>query len=434
MRREVESDLEVLRELTGVAEIREELEDLCVDLARQLERVRGAAVVTLVGATGAGKSALLNALVGRPIAREGDSRPTTRAPVIYRPLDADLSRLLADLPGETPVVVDYEPDLGGPWREQILIDAPDINSVAEEHREVVRRLAARSDVLVVVAHRQSIAELSSVAFVDAFAGRRGMIFVLNRADELTEEARDELEAQVRELARDRWRAPDAAVIVTSAHAAKTQPAAAGWKELTERLYSLVHEEVLGRVRRHNAIGTAARLARLVEERRPGIETDLDLLEQAVGAGLERWNERIRDEAAERLALRRPHVRELLWSEAARRWDGPGGWALRVGGLASLGIGAGALLARRNPLLAAGAAVGSIAVDRARGAIRQHQLTDASALLPGAGELETWYREELADARLVATRVAGSPTALGVPDGQSLADEALAALGEAWGRG
>ena len=114
MRREVARDLEALQGLAGLAEVREELQELEADLARQLERVRGAAVVTLVGATGAGKSTLLNALVGQPIAVEGESRPTTRAPVVYRPVDADLSRLLADLPGEDPVVVDYEPELGGP--------------------------------------------------------------------------------------------------------------------------------------------------------------------------------------------------------------------------------------------------------------------------------------------------------------------------------
>ena len=431
MRREVARDLESLQELAGLAEVREELQDLEADLSRQLERVRGAAVVTLVGATGAGKSTLLNALVSQSIAVEGESRPTTRAPVVYRPVDADLSRLLADLPGEDPVVVDYEPELGGPWRDQILIDAPDINSVAEEHREVVRMLAARSDVLVVVAHRQSIAELSTVAFIDAFAGRRGMIFVLNRVDELTPEACSKLEEQVRELASERWRAPDAPVIATSARLAKTQAGAEGWRELTRHLYELVHVEVLGRVRRHNALGTAARIARVVQEQCPLIEEDLNALESAASAGLEGWNERIQHEASERLALRRVHVRELLWNEAARRWDGPGGWALRAGGLSSLGLGAGALLARRNPLLAAGAAVGAMAADRAREAIRNHRLTDASALLPGASELESWYREEMADARLIAARVAGSPTALGVPAGQALADEALAALGEAW---
>jgi energy-coupling factor transporter ATP-binding protein EcfA2 len=215
LRRELGRDLDEVRGLLPFAEIADEIAELERDIEAQLGRVRAAAVITLVGATGAGKSTLLNALVGRAIAREGESRPTTSAPVVYRPVDADVRRLLAGLPGETPLVVDYEPDLGGPWRVQILINAPDINSIAAEHREVVRVLASRSDVLLVVAHRQSVSELASVSFVDAFAGRRGMLFVLNRADELTDDARGLL-AKVRELAAGRWHAPDASVIATSA--------------------------------------------------------------------------------------------------------------------------------------------------------------------------------------------------------------------------
>ena len=111
------------------------------DLESQLGRVAEAAVITLVGSTGAGKSTLLNALVGRPVATEGTSRPTTTAPVIYRPRDADVRELLDGLPGDPPRVVDYDPDAGGRWTNQILIDAPDTNSVATLHRDVVEALA-----------------------------------------------------------------------------------------------------------------------------------------------------------------------------------------------------------------------------------------------------------------------------------------------------
>ena len=74
-------------------ERRPELDRLLADLDRQIARVQRAAVITLVGATGAGKSTLLNALAGRRIAQEGVDRPTTRRPVIYAPLDADVGEL-----------------------------------------------------------------------------------------------------------------------------------------------------------------------------------------------------------------------------------------------------------------------------------------------------------------------------------------------------
>ena len=178
LRIELDADVQAVRGLSAVERNAARIEELLEDLDRQLERVQAAAVITLVGATGAGKSTLLNALVGHSVAVEGTSRPTTRAPVIYRPRDADLRGLLEGLPGEAPEVVDYDPEGGGRWRGQILIDEPAVNSITASHREVVSALATRSDVLVAVAHRQSIEELATVAFLDAFAGRRGMAFVL----------------------------------------------------------------------------------------------------------------------------------------------------------------------------------------------------------------------------------------------------------------
>ena len=157
LRSELDQDVQALRDLRSVQSRAGRIDVLSADLDQQLERVERAAVLTLVGATGAGKSTLLNALVGRDVAHEGDSRPTTRVPVIHRPADADIRELLEGLPGEAPKVVDHDPGGGGPWSQQILVDAPDTNSVEASHREVVAALAERSDVLVVVAHRQSVA-------------------------------------------------------------------------------------------------------------------------------------------------------------------------------------------------------------------------------------------------------------------------------------
>ncbi len=99
LRRDLDADLGAIRALAPVQARELELDELTSDLDTQLERVQRAAVITLVGSTGAGKSTLLNALVGKSIAREGETRPTTAAPVIYRPRDADLSDLVEGLPG-----------------------------------------------------------------------------------------------------------------------------------------------------------------------------------------------------------------------------------------------------------------------------------------------------------------------------------------------
>jgi len=434
LRAELETDLESLGDLLPVRERASEVEELVVDLDRQIERVSEAAVITLVGATGAGKSTLLNALVGRAVAVEGQERPTTSSAVVYRPRDADLRELLAGLPGEAPTVVDYDPEGGGPWRGQILVDAPDVNSVATEHREVVAALAARSDVLVVVAHRQSIAELASVVFVDAFAGRRGMLFVLNRADELTAAAGAELLEQLRTLASERWGAPDAPVLSVSARTAKQDDGDPSWMALTSTLRDLVAGGRLGRVRRLNALGTAARIGEHFRElAQGGLTAGFDSLEQALERGLAGWRRRLETALDERLALRRADLAAMLWSETARHWGGPGGRALRAGGLSALGLGAGAMLARRNPVLAAGAAAGAIAADKLGAGIRERGLRDAAGLLPGPIELEASWRAELGEARLAANALGGRAEFLGVPAAEELGLRATAAADEAWSR-
>ena len=426
--------------LRAVEERRGELDRLLDDLDRQVARVQRAAVITLVGATGAGKSTLLNALAGRSIAQEGVDRPTTRQPVIYAPHDAEVGELIGDAVAHpddreregAPLVVRYDA-ASGPWTAQVLVDAPDMNSIDEQHRATVGALAERSDVLLIVLHHQSVLEEASVSFVDAFAGRRQLLFVLNRADELTPAARDALLAQVRDLAATRWQAPNAPVLALSAKLAQSQPHAEGWTALCRTLQELVRDSALTGVRRLNALGTARRLGGLFGEVRSATADDLAALPADAAAGLDRLGERIAGDVAERLALRRADLCELLWTEAARRWDGPGGWALRTGSVASLGLGAGAALATRNPLLAAGTAAGALAVDQVQRTLREQRLGDAAALLPSPSDFTAWFAEVLSAARLRAGRLTGDAAALGLPDADAARATAGAAIEEAWAR-
>ncbi len=437
LRAALDEDLARVERLAAVRRRRAEIELLLADLDRQLERVRDAAVITLVGATGAGKSTLLNALVGAEVAQEGERRPTTSRPVIYAPADADLARLRAGLDGlgvDAPAIVRYDPaETSGRWTDQVLVDAPDVNSVATEHRDVVRALAERSDVLVVCMHHQSLVEEASVSFIDEFRGRRRLIFVLNRADELNDAARATLLDSLRELARTRWDAADAPVIATSARTVRERGDAPGWRELEGALERLVAGELLGRVRRRNALGTAARLGSVLDACAAASRDDLEQLAREAPLGTAALAQRAERELAERARARRADLVAELWTEAARRWDGPGGWALRAQGLAGLGLGAGAVLARRNPLLAAGAAVGGLAADRAREGLRASRLERARGLFAGEREFATWYLDALGGARLCAGRLVGAPDGLGVPDEQRAFERCSGAVEEAWER-
>ncbi len=424
---ELLKDWKGLKQLSALEPARDRVEGLLADLEAQRSRVDKAAVMTLVGSTGAGKSTLLNALVGREIAVAGEARPTTRQPVIYRPQDADVSEWIADLPGPTPRIEEYAEGGGGVWSGQILIDAPDTNSVERENREVVQALAERSDVLVVVAHRQAVVEASTVQFLDAFKGMRGLLFVLGHGDTLSERGRRELAEQFEKIAIQRFGVEQPRIHVLSPLQALDGPGSPGWSEFCEDLQQATLAGQLSRVRRYNAIGTTEQLTAALAPLTPSISNQLGELQGLLQAVPEIYLRDVLGEVRKRFDLRSRDVQGLLWDEVGRRWTGPGGMALRVGGLSSMGLGAGAWLARRNPLLAAGAAVGALATQKFQTAGRERSMRDGSEWLPGRGDLKRIYDSAFAPLKLAQRRLGGIDLAF--PSEAQVADGLHAAVGE-----
>jgi hypothetical protein len=118
-----------------------------------------APLLTVVGgSTGAGKSTLVNSLVGAAVTTSGVLRPTTRAPVLVC-ARTDLSAFSGErvLPGLARVTGSG----GGPGTLQLvarddlppglaLLDAPDVDSVVESNRELAGQLLAAADLWVFV--------------------------------------------------------------------------------------------------------------------------------------------------------------------------------------------------------------------------------------------------------------------------------------------
>jgi 50S ribosome-binding GTPase len=108
-------------------------------------------LVLLLGPTGAGKSSLFNALVGRTTSPTGVLRPTTRELVaLARPGDRDiLTRAGGPLNGiekdRLRLVLDENAPEG-----LVLVDAPDVDSVEHANRELTDRLVEAADLAVFV--------------------------------------------------------------------------------------------------------------------------------------------------------------------------------------------------------------------------------------------------------------------------------------------
>jgi len=115
-------------------------------------------VVVVGGSTGAGKSTLVNSLVGERVTESGVLRPTTRSPVlVHNPGDAEWferDRLLPDLKraSEHPddvSALQVVPSNGVP-RGLAILDAPDIDSIDEGNRKLATQLLAAADLWLFV--------------------------------------------------------------------------------------------------------------------------------------------------------------------------------------------------------------------------------------------------------------------------------------------
>ncbi|WP_058234768.1 GTPase family protein [Devriesea agamarum] len=151
-------------------------------------------VVGLFGATGSGKSTVMNALAGRDIARTHVRRPTTSRPLAAI-WGSEGSEELLDWLGVT------DRHVMGEDRHLVLLDLPDFDSVADEHRRVAEHFAEVVDVLVWVLDPQKYADaVLHRDFVAPHAGHGAVtLVVLNQVDRLLPEDRKDVLRSLREV-------------------------------------------------------------------------------------------------------------------------------------------------------------------------------------------------------------------------------------------
>ncbi|WP_235866126.1 dynamin family protein [Serinibacter arcticus] len=200
---------------TGVEDARRrrrELLDQLDDYLLPRLRSDGAPLLVVVGgSTGAGKSTLVNSLLGAPLTRPGVLRPTTRSPVlVHHPSDEPWfagDRVFPTLPRVRTVRDDAAPRAAAPEVEDAttvralrlapypgmppgmaLLDAPDIDSLETANRDLAAQLLAAADLWLFVTTAARYADAVPWEQLRAAAARRAQIaLVLDRVDHGSDE-------------------------------------------------------------------------------------------------------------------------------------------------------------------------------------------------------------------------------------------------------
>ena len=170
-----------------------QLDDYVLPRVRSLD----APLLAVVGgSTGAGKSTLVNALVGHPVTRSGAIRPTTRRPLlIHHPSDAGAFTTQRVLPRlarvhGTVVAAGHTPPAGESGDGTVedtgslvlladtnipeglaILDAPDVDSISDDNRALAAQLLSAADLWLFVTTANRYADAVPWQLLRNAAGR-----------------------------------------------------------------------------------------------------------------------------------------------------------------------------------------------------------------------------------------------------------------------
>ncbi|HLV10819.1 MAG TPA: dynamin family protein, partial [Trueperaceae bacterium] len=187
--RDAIADLQLLLARLGASQ--EHLDDV----RTALSDLEGLFMIVVAGEFNAGKSSLLNALLGESVMPEGVTPTTDRINVVTHGERAAQRE-------EGGVVYRTHP---APLLEDIaLVDTPGTNAIIQRHQELTERFVPRADLLLLVTSADRPFTESERRFLELIASwGRKVVMVVNKVDILdTDEQRREVERYVRDHARE----------------------------------------------------------------------------------------------------------------------------------------------------------------------------------------------------------------------------------------
>jgi energy-coupling factor transporter ATP-binding protein EcfA2 len=293
------------------------LDELQVNLERVL-------VVGVLGGTGAGKSTLINALVGRSVCEAGEvERPTTKRPVVIHHPDVDPSFIpLAD---DRPEVHTVSLPL---LEYMILIDCPDPDTQAsdgKEHgenrnREILHRVLPHCDVLIHVGTAQKYKTESVTRELREHAAGRQIVFVQTHAA-TDADIRPDWRRHLESVGFD---VPVLFRIDSKLALARREcgePAPPEFNELVDLLNRELAERGRERIKRANVLDLVEWYLRTVKSDVQATLPKVQELEQAALAEQARLFGKIRDRLEDQLRENRHLWRVRLLRQVTQRWSG-----------------------------------------------------------------------------------------------------------------
>ncbi|MFO0849181.1 MAG: GTPase [Gemmataceae bacterium] len=172
--------LDARRRYAASAVARAEVEGIADDLRRKADALdvdRPLLVVMLMGGTGVGKSTLLNALAGAPVAQASFTRPTTRDPVVYLHQSVHPDRLDPALR-----LCRLAPHDRDTLAQKVLVDTPDLDSNDLANRDRLVELLPIADVVLYVGSQEKYHDRLGWELFKEQRKRRAFAFVLNKWD------------------------------------------------------------------------------------------------------------------------------------------------------------------------------------------------------------------------------------------------------------
>jgi small GTP-binding protein len=250
-------------------------------LQQALEQLDELFLLVIVGEFNAGKSALINALLGERFLAEGVT-PTTAQVHILRygpkgePLVNEDGLLVLHYPAEF-------------LREISIVDTPGTNAVLRQHEEISRDFVPRSDLILFITSADRPFSESERAFMELIRdwGKK-VVIIINKFDLLeTEEERATVRRFVRENAADLLGSTPEIFPLSARAAARAKVAGqevpAEFEALERYMFDTLNEESRIRLKLSNPLGVAMKVAgdarHKADQRFELLSDDLQTIEQ-----------------------------------------------------------------------------------------------------------------------------------------------------------